>query len=73
MKISLKTKKWLKAAGVRTVKTMAETALAIIGTNTFGITDVNWLGLLSACALSGIITMLTCLKGLPEIDIEGED
>ncbi|MEE1067296.1 MAG: holin [Fibrobacteraceae bacterium] len=63
--------KWLKAAGVRTIKTMAETALAIIGTNTFGITDVNWLGVLSACALSGIITVLTCIKGLPELK-EGE-
>lgn len=63
--------KWLKAAGVRTVKTMAETALAIIGTNTFGITDVNWLGVLSACALSGVITILTCIKGLPELK-EGE-
>lgn len=62
--------KWLKAAGVRTVKTMAETALAIIGTNTFGITDVNWLGVLSACALSGVITILTCIKGLPELKEE---
>lgn len=67
MKISLKTKKWLKAAGVRTVKTMAETALAIIGTNTIGITDVNWVGVLSACALSGVVTVLTCIKGLPEV------
>lgn len=62
--------KWLKAAGVRTVKTMAETALAIIGTNTMGITDVDWLGLLSACALSGVITILTCIKGLPELKEE---
>lgn len=61
------TLKWLKAAGVRTVKTMAETAIALIGTNTIGITDVNWLGLLSACALSGVVTVLTCIKGLPEI------
>lgn len=67
MKISLKTKKWLKAAGVRTVKTMAETALAIIGTNTIGITDVDWVGVLSACALSGVVTVLTCIKGLPEV------
>lgn len=65
--------KLAKASGIRVVKTMAETALAIIGTNTMGITDVDWLGLLSACALSGVITMLTCLKGLPEIDIDGED
>ena len=60
-------KKWIKAAGVRTVKTMAETALAIIGTNTIGITEVDWLGLLSACALSGVITVLTCIKGMPEV------
>lgn len=58
---------WLKAAGIRTIKTMAETALAIIGTNTMGITAVDWLGVGSACLLSGVITILTCIKGLPEI------
>ena len=63
--------KWSKAAGVRTVKTMAETSLAIIGTNAVGITEVDWVGVLSACALSGIITVLTCIKGLPELK-EGE-
>ena len=62
-----KFKKWIKAASIRAVKTMAETALAVIGTNTMGITDVEWVGLLSACALSGIITVLTCIQGLPEI------
>ena len=68
----MKTKviKWLKAAGVRTVKTMAETALAIISTNTIGITEVDWVGVLSACALSGVITVLTCIKGLPELKEE---
>ena len=60
-------KEWLKEVGIRTVKTMAETALSVIGTNTIGITDVDWLGLLSACALSGVITVLTCIKGLPEL------
>ena len=59
--------KWLKAAGVRTIKTMAETAIALIGTNTIGITEVDWLGILSACALSGVVTILTCIKGLPEL------
>lgn len=67
MKISERTKKWIKAAAVRTVKTMAETAVALIGTNTIGITDVNWVGVLSACALSGVVTVLTCIKGLPEV------
>ena len=61
------TKKWIKAAAVRTIKTIAETAIALIGTNTIGITDVDWLGLLSACALSGVVTVLTCIKGLPEV------
>ena len=63
-----KTLKWLKAAGIRSLKTMAETALALIGTNTIGITEVQWLGLLSACALSGVVTILTCIKGLPEVE-----
>ena len=62
-----KIKKWVKAAGVRTVKTMAETSLALIGTNTIGITEVDWLGVVSAAALSGVVTILTCIKGLPEI------
>lgn len=59
--------KWLKAAGIRTIKTMAETALALIGTNTIGITDVDWIGVGSACLLSGVITILTCIKGMPEL------
>ena len=62
-----KFKKWLKAAGISAVKTVAETALSVIGTNSAGITDVDWLGLLSAGLLSGVITLLTCIKGLPEI------
>ena len=63
--------KWLKATGIKTIKTMAETALAVIGTNTFGITDVDWLGVLSACALSGVVTILFNIKSLPEVK-EGE-
>lgn len=62
-------KEWLKETGVRTVKTMAETALAVIGTNTIGITEVDWLGLLSACALSGVVTILFNIKS---IKVEGE-
>lgn len=69
MKISDKVKKWIKAAGIRTLKTMAETALAIIGTNIIGITEVDWLGVASACALSGVVTVLTCIKGLPEVKV----
>lgn len=61
---------WLKAAGIRAIKTVAETALALIGTNTIGITEVDWAGVVSACALSGVIALLTCIKGLPEIKEE---
>ncbi len=57
---------WLKMVGVKVAKTMAETALAVIGTNTIGITEVDWLGVLSACALSGVVTVLFNIKALPE-------
>lgn len=57
-------KKWLKNVGIRTIKTMAETAIAVIGTNTVGITDVNWIGVLSACALSGVVTILFNIKSI---------
>ena len=57
---------WLKALAIKVLKTMAETALAVIGTNTMGVTEVDWLGLLSACALSGIVTILFNIKSLPE-------
>lgn len=57
-------KKWLKNVGIRTIKTMAETAIAVIGTNAVGITDVNWIGVLSACALSGVVTILFNIKSI---------
>ncbi len=62
----MKILEWLKILGIKVLKTMAETALAVIGTNTIGITQVDWLGLLSACALSGVVTVLFNIKSLPE-------
>ena len=59
---------WLKSVAIKVAKTMAETALAVIGTNTMGITEVDWLGLLSACALSGVVTILFNIKSLPEVE-----
>lgn len=59
-------KRWLKNVGIKTIKTMAETAIAVIGTNAVGITDVNWIGVLSAVALSGVITILFNIKSIPE-------
>ena len=61
-------KLWLKAALVRAIKTMAQTAAALIGTNAFGILDVDWIAVLSASALSGILSILTSIAGLPEVD-----
>ena len=61
-------KKWIKNVGIRGAKTMAETALAVIGANTMGITEVDWLGLFSTCALSGLVTVLFNIKSLPETD-----
>ena len=62
-----KTKKWLKAALVRAVRTTAQTAIAMIGTTAVTIGDVSWLMVLCAAGLSGILSLLTCMAGLPEI------
>lgn len=66
----LKFKKWLISVGIKTLKTMAETAIAVIGTNTVGITDVDWIGVGSAVLLSGVVTVLFNIKEIPES--EGE-
>lgn len=62
-------KTWLKAAGVRAVKTVAQTAVATIGTSAV-LGDVNWLMVLSASALSGVLSLLTSVAGLPEVNDE---
>ena len=59
-------KNWLKNVCIRTIKTMAETALAVIGTNSVGSTDVDWIGVGSAVLLSGVITILFNIKSIPE-------
>ena len=63
------TKKWLRASLIRAVKTVAQTALATIGTAVV-LSDVNWIAVLSASVLAGILSMLTSLAGLPEVDDE---
>lgn len=60
-------KKWLKAALVRAVKTMAQTAVATIGTHVI-MAEVNWPMVLSASVLAGILSLLTSVAGLPEVD-----
>ena len=58
--------KWLKAAGIRAVKTVAETAVATIGTSAI-ISDVDWKFVVSASLLSGMLSLLISVKGLPEL------
>lgn len=58
-------KTWLKAAGVRAIKTVAQTAVATIGTSAL-LGDVNWMMVGSAAALAGILSLLTSVAGLPE-------
>lgn len=59
-------KKWMKAAAVRAVKTVAQTAVATIGTAAV-LGDVNWVMVASASALSGVLSLLTSVAGLPEV------
>lgn len=62
-----KTKKWFKCAGVRALKTVAQTAIATIGTSAV-MGDVNWLMVGSASLLAGILSLLTSVAGLPEVE-----
>lgn len=61
------TKKWLKAAGIRAIKTVAQTAVATIGTTAL-IGEVNWVIVASTALLAGVVSLLTSLGGLPEVE-----
>lgn len=61
------TKKWFKAAAIRAVKTVAQTAAATIGVSSL-MSDVNWVAVISTAALAGILSVLTSIAGLPEIE-----
>ena len=70
IKMSKYWKNWIKAAGVRAVKTVAQTAIATIGT-AVAIGGVDWLMVGSASLLAGCLSLLTSIAGLPEVEAEG--
>ena len=68
--MSEKWKLWWKAAGVRAVKTIAQTCIATIGASAL-LSDVNWITVLSTAVLAGVLSLLTSVAGLPEVKQEG--
>ena len=60
-------RKWIRAAGVRAVKTVAQTAVGVIGASAL-ISEVNWVTVASAAALAGVLSLLTSVAGLPEVE-----
>lgn len=67
--ISVDTQKWIKASLVRAVKTVAQTAVGTIGASTM-ISDVSWQVVVSASLLSGLVSILTSVAGIPEVEAE---
>ena len=63
---------WFKAAGLRAVKTMAQSALAVLGSGMIGVLDVDWLNLISIAIMAGVCSILTSIAGLPEVKEEIE-
>lgn len=67
--LTVDTKKWLKAAAIRAVKTMAQTAMSMLTVGQ-AVMEVNWVNVLSVTATAGIISMLTSIAGIPEVESE---
>lgn len=70
-KVSVDTQKWIKSAGIRAVKTVAQTFVASVGTATV-MGAVDWKMVVSASVLAGILSIATSIAGIPEVEAEGE-
>lgn len=69
LKASVNTKKWFKAAGIRAVKTMAQTSVAVIGTSAV-VSAIDWKMVVSASVVAGVVSLLTSVAGIPEVEEE---
>ena len=69
LKASVNTKEWAKKAAIRAIKTMAQTAVAVIGTSTV-VAAVDWNIIVSSAVVSGVVSILTSVAGIPEVESE---
>lgn len=67
LRVSVDTQKWAKAAGIRALKTMAQTAVAVIGTGAV-ISAVDWKMVASSAIVAGVVSLLTSVAGIPEVE-----
>ena len=67
------TKQWWRAAGIRAIKTAAQTAVALIGTGAVGFTDLDWARIASVAGVAAVLSLLTSVAGLPELDAQPDD
>ena len=67
------TKQWWRAAGIRAIKTAAQTAVALIGTGAVGFTDLDWARIASVAGVAAVLSLLTSIAGLPELDAQLDD
>lgn len=72
LKPNVDTVEWFKKAGIRAVKTMAQTAVALIGTSAF-VESVDWKMVVSGAVVSGVVSILTSVAGIPEVEAEGSE
>ena len=70
--VSVSTKKWIKKAGIRAIKTMAQTAIGVIGTGAV-ISSIDWKMVVSASIVAGVVSMLTSVAGIPVLESEVND